>query len=287
VRVVVAGATGFVASHLVPSLAEDGHEVLALGHDLRRIPFADGVTPVEADLRAPLPDLPPPDAVVQLAQANVPYPEGAEDIFSVNTACTHVLLELSRRAGARCFVYASSGSVYGDADGRLREDDPCRARDFYSATKLASESLVRSYEPFFATAILRPFAPYGPGQQRRLVAGLIDRIRVGRPVTLNDGARPRITPVFVRDVVRVVLAALAGHGHHTVNVAGDEVVDIRELALLIGETVGREPVFEQRSELAPGDLIGDNTRMHELYGVAPLVPLAEGQRLTIEAEAFA
>ena len=286
-RVLVAGATGFVASHLVPALADEGHEVLALGHDVRRIPFADGVTPVEADLRATPPEVPRPDAVVQLAQANVPFPEGADDLFRVNTAGTYALLELARRAGARSFVYASSGSVYGYADGRLREDDPCRARDFYSATKLASESLVRSYEPFFATAILRPFAPYGPGQQRRLVAGLIDRVRAGRPVTLNDGGRPRITPVFVGDVVRVVIAALAGHGHHTVNVAGDEVVDIRELALLIGETVGREPAFEQSSDPAPGDLIGDNTRMHELYDVAPLVPLAEGLRLTVQAEAFA
>jgi UDP-glucose 4-epimerase len=285
-RVLVTGATGFVASHLIPALAEDGHEVLALGHDARRIPFAPGVTPIEADLREPLPDVARVDAVAHLAQANVPFPDGAEDLFAVNTASTHALLECARRSGAGAFVYASSGSVYGYGERAWREDDPARATDFYSTTKLAAELLVRSYAPYFATAVLRLFTPYGPGQQQRLVARLVEQVRNGAPVMLNGGGRPRMTPIFVADVVRVVQATLNRGGHDVVNVAGDEVVDIRELAVLIGELVGREPLFVDGSPTAAGDLVGDNAQMHALYGLGELVPLEDGLRATVRAEAL-
>jgi len=102
-RVLVTGATGFVASHLLPRLATDGHEVIALGHDAARIPSLEDVTPVVVDLSRPLlPDsVPDFDAVVQLAQANVPYPDGAGELFRVNVASTQELLELARRRGAR------------------------------------------------------------------------------------------------------------------------------------------------------------------------------------------
>ena len=49
-RILVTGATGFVASHLLPALVGDGHEVLALGHDAGRIPSV-GADPIERDLR--------------------------------------------------------------------------------------------------------------------------------------------------------------------------------------------------------------------------------------------
>jgi nucleoside-diphosphate-sugar epimerase len=81
-----------------------------------------------------------------------------------------------------------------------------------------------------------------------------------------------------------VLAAAVGlEGHHAVNLAGDDVTDIRALAETIGKAIGREPVFEQGPGRS-GDLIGDNGRLHELFP-GPLVPLAEGLRRTVLAEA--
>jgi UDP-glucose 4-epimerase len=274
VKVLVTGADGFIGSRLVSVLAEVGHEVTALGRDV------DLSLPLDRDA------LPAVDAIVHLAQANVPFPEGALDLYRVNTVSTAELLELARECGAGHFVYASSGSVYGFGDGAVAEDDPRRASDFYAVTKRNAEALVEAYAPFLSTVILRPFTPYGPWQRGRLVPGLVARVRDGRPVTLNERGRPRLTPVYLDDVLRVLAAAVELEGHHVVNLAGDEVTDIRGLAGLIGEALGREPVFEQGPGRS-GDLIADNGRLHELFAPGPLVSLAAGVRRTVLAEVVA
>jgi nucleoside-diphosphate-sugar epimerase len=285
VRVLVTGATGFVASHLCPALARDGHEVLALGHDRSRLPIGDGIEPVEHDL-VQATAFPEAEAIVHLAQANVRFPDGARDLFAVNTASTAALLDHARRTGAEHFVLASSASVYGFGDAPFPEDAPAQASDFYSATKIAAERLVTAYESLLRTTILRLVAPYGPGQRGRLIPSLVARVRAGQPITLNDGGRPRLNPIYVDDVVSVVVAALAGVAAGTLNVAGDERVSIRDLGDAIGGTLGVEALYEEQSGGTAGDLIADNARLRALLG-ARLVPLREGLRRTILAEAHA
>ena len=141
--------------------------MLALGHDQERIPTGDGITPVVVDLATPLDDgaIPEFDAIVHLAQANVPFPDGAGELFRVNVVSTQELLDLARRRGAERFVYASSGSVYGLGEGAVAEDDPpTRGRLLRrDEAKRRAASSVRTATTS-ATAILRFFAPYGPGQ---------------------------------------------------------------------------------------------------------------------------
>lgn len=281
-KVLVTGATGFVASHLVPALSLEGHEVVALGHDEQRI--ADGGTVVVRDLRErdAADSLPDVDAVVHLAQANVPFPDGAADLFAVNTAATAALLEHARRVGATRFVFASSASVYGTGDGARREEDALLAQDYYSATKVAGERLVQAYESIFDLAILRLVAPYGPGQRNRMIPRVIDSVREGRPVLLNDQDRPHMNPIFIDDVVATISALLESEGnYYLLNVAGDDVVTVRDIAEAAGEAVGTEPVFEATGRQS-GDIVCENTRLHALLGGRSFVPVAEGVRRTAE-----
>jgi nucleoside-diphosphate-sugar epimerase len=283
VRVLVTGATGFVARHLIPALAR-GHHVVALGHDPQRIPTGDRVEPLHVDLRERdfAQRLPPVDAIVQLAQANVPFPEGAADLFAVNTASTAALLEHGRRSGATKFVFASSASVYGLGDEAWSEDDMPAATDFYSATKLAAERLVTAYRGEFDTTIMRLVAPYGPGQKDRMIPRLVASVREGRPIQLNAGGRPRMNPIYVDDVVTVIERALESEGSRLLNVAGDDAMTIRELAETIGAAVGREPVFEERTT-AIGDVVTDNRRMRDVFGLSSLVRLEDGLARTAAA----
>jgi UDP-glucose 4-epimerase len=275
-RILVTGATGFVASHLLPTLARR-HEVIAVGHDSGRIPRLDGVEALVVDLREP-PDAPLPsvDAIVHLAQANVPFPNGALDLFAVNTGATVRLLDHARRCGATRFMLASSASVYGFGDRPWVEDDLPAATDFYSATKLASERFVRAYSGTFGITVLRLVAPYGPGQENRMIPRLIESVREGRPILLNAGGRPRMNPIYVRDVVRVMEAALESSGDHLLNVAGDETVSIRGLAEAIGRALGREVAFDQGSSAAPGDIVCNNGRMHAEFELGRLVGIEDG-----------
>jgi len=277
VKVLVTGATGFVASHLVPALAAVGHEVIAAGYDLDRSATGAGVEQFELDLTGiDATKLPAVDAIVHLAQANVPFPEGAGALFAVNTASTVALLEHARACGSSTFVYASSASVYGLGERPWTEEDPTGATDFYSSTKLASERFVGAYAGDLSTWCLRFVAPYGSGQRNRLIPRLIANVQQQAPVTLNAGGRPRMNPIHVRDVVSVVLAALATPGSGVVNVAGDETASIKQLAEEIGRLVGRVPIFAEGGGGAAGDLVCDNSLMHETFGLETLVPLVAG-----------
>jgi nucleoside-diphosphate-sugar epimerase len=105
---------------------------------------------------------------------------------------------------------------------------------------------------------------------------LAQRIGAGETIELNRDARPRMNPVYVDDVVRVILKALeAKNGAGVLNVAGDETTDIRGVSELIGEILGREPVFDVTDRIAH-DVVADTTALHAFLGRQPLVPLHEG-----------
>jgi nucleoside-diphosphate-sugar epimerase len=287
VSALVTGATGFVGSHLLPTLAGEGHEVFAVVRDPERLGPAKGVEPVAVDLGEPIAEhsLPEVEAIVHLAQANVRFPDAARELYRVNTVSTQELLDHARRVGARRFVLASSGSVYGFGRRPFAESDPLRPPDFYALTKLHAEQLVAAYGEHFGTTVLRLFAPYGPGQAGRLIPSLAQRVRRGDAVTVNGGGQPRMNPIYVGDAVAVIQAALGREGHDTVNVAGDDVVGIGDLASQLAEVIGTEAQFEDGAAEGPGDLVGDTTLLHELYGPIGLVPLEEGLRRTVESMA--
>jgi nucleoside-diphosphate-sugar epimerase len=281
-RVLISGAAGFVGPRLVERLAER-HEVVALSH--RPVTGAPrvGVRRIVVDLNGPLDLTRLPetvDAVVHLAQANVPFPEQANALFTVNAGGAQQLLDYARRAGAQTFVTASSGDVYGERMGPCHEDDLLQPGSFYGVTKYASELMVRAYAPYLRPCILRLFQPYGPGQQNRLVPRLAERIGQGQVVFLNEGDHPRVSPTYVDDVVTAFERAIEGTAPITANVAGDERVSFRELAEAIGRVLDR-PVRFEPSGRTSSDLMGDNARMKQVLGSWPLVSLAEGLARTL------
>jgi nucleoside-diphosphate-sugar epimerase len=286
VRVLVTGASGFVAPHLIRALVARGDEVVATARDAERIPGGSGILALPLDLASPLEDVsfPSVDAIVHLAQANVPYPERALELYRVNTLSTLGLLDACARTGARRFVHASSGTVYGLGDQPFRESDPVRHHQLYATTKIHAEDLVARYADQLDGAVsLRLFAPYGPGQVNRMIPGIIGRVRSGTAVSLNQGGRPRMNPIYIDDAVAAFLAALEVDGHKIVNVAGDEIVTIRQIAEAAGRAVGAEPIFEEGAGVASGDVIGDTAAFRSWLGDRPFVPLAEGIARTAAA----
>lgn len=278
----VTGAAGLLGQATVSALADSGVEVHALVRSISQA-FRDDVEFYEADLTRPLEAsaLPPRvDAVFHLAQAREfrDFPDAAPHVFAINVASTAFLLDYAGRAGASSFVYASSGGVYrGAAAAAVTEDSPLhRPEDlgFYLATKMASESFVGSYTARFSTASLRYFFIYGAGQSRSmLIPRLYDRVRIGEAIELQGADGMRINPVHVTDAAAATIAAAALEGHHTVNVAGPEVLSLREVGELFGSDLGREPKFESTSGDAV-DLIASIDRMSEIL-VAPTITLRE------------
>lgn len=282
-RVLVTGANGFVGRRLLETHAGE-HELFALartpGQELPDVEWIEHDL-VEPLARARLPER--IDAVIHLAQSTRyrEFPDGARDVFEVNTRSTFELLEYARAAGARSFVFTSSGGIYTPSREPLAETDPVEASTFYFTSKYASELLIANYAAFFATVVLRPFFVYGPGQERMLVPSLIERVAGGDVVTVEGDPGLRINPIYVDDAIRVFEPALRSAGSGVFNVAGDEAVTMTGLVELIGDIVGRQPAVEHTPTASAGDLVADNTRMRETLGVLPQVSLREGLGRTV------
>jgi nucleoside-diphosphate-sugar epimerase len=270
--VLVTGAGGFLGSRLVPLLAER-HEVVALA----RRPV-QGAETVVADLATGLPALPERlDAVIHLAQSRRyrEWPAGAADMYAVNVGAAFGLLEHARRAGATHFVLASTGAVYAPADGPIREDAPFGPAGFYPRSKLAAEVLAEGYASDLVTAILRPFAIYGAGQEGMMVANIAARVAAGEEVVVQGDPGLRMNPIHVDDAARAFAAALELPAPGAFNVAGDEVVTLPALVELLAELAGVPPRLRHAEGASPS-LVGDTARMRDVLGVAPRVGLREG-----------
>lgn len=278
-RVLLTGGTGFIGSHLLPTLAAE-HEVVALAR--RRPPDTpEGVTWIERDLAAPFDasDLPARvDAVIHLAQSRQyrDFPAGADDVFAVNVEGTFRLLDYARRAGAQRFVYASTGGVYGASYERLVETAQVDPLNFYLASKYAAETLMSAYRGLLHTIVFRFFFVYGPGQQGMLVPSLLGRVVRDEEIAVLGRPGLRINPIHVADAIRVFGPALALERSDLFNVAGDKAVRIEELVAAMGRAAGRTPRVRHEEGRPEGDLVGDNERMKAVLGVTPAVTLEQG-----------
>jgi UDP-glucose 4-epimerase len=281
--ILLTGATGFLGSALLPRLAARD-EVLALHcpeHAPRRV---DGVRWIAQDLTTPLsPELPDRiDAVIHLAHSRRrrEFPDGAVDVYEVNAAATVRLLDYCRRAGGTTFTYGSSGGIYEPGFEPLRESDVPRPGNFYASSKLAGERAVEQFREILCGHSLRFFFIYGPGQRDMFIPGLISGVREGRRVALAGPDGIHVNPVYVGDAADAVLATLDLEAPCTFNVAGPEVVSVRQIAAQIGGLLERVPNF------AAGDPRPDYvacTALRDTLVGAAAVGVEEGLRRAVGA----
>lgn len=284
-EILITGATGLVGSHLVAELA-GSHRVWALG---RRPEAADArVSWLAHDLAQPsLPEGLPDriDAVIHLAQSPRfrEFPEQAPHVFEVNTASTMRLLDWARAAGARHFVYASTGGVYGFGEAPFGEEAPLPpSLPFYPATKRAGELLVDAFAGCMTTVNLRFFFVYGAGQKSdMLIPRLARSVANGQPIKLQGPDGIRINPLYAGDAARAVARCMTLECAQTINVAGPEALSLRQIGEALGALLGREVLFEADEAARPNHLMADIAKQTALLG-APETPFARGARVVCD-----
>jgi UDP-glucuronate 4-epimerase len=304
--VLVTGVAGFIGSTLAERLVCDGHEVVGIDNfsdyydrdikesNLSRLVDADGFTLLEDDLnKADLQALLDGVEVVyhQAGQPGVRKSWGSDfaNYVDANIVATQRLLEAVRSWAPSLtrFVYASSSSVYGDAERYpTRETDRPQPRSPYGVTKLAGEHLVTLYAANFGVPAisLRYFTVYGPRQRPDMAFNrFISLARRGLPLPVHgDGSQIREF-TYVDDIVEAnVRAAVASVEPGTVvNLSGGTSISVNEVHDLLEKILG-EPLQVTRGEPALGDVFrtgGSTERAKALLGWQPRVGFEEGLAL--------
>jgi nucleoside-diphosphate-sugar epimerase len=276
--VLVTGATGFIARHLLPALHAAGYGVRVHSHsdgDIASGPLAgDGV-----------------DHVVHLAAKTfVPESWTAPALFyRTNVLGTVNVLDFCRRTGA-AVTYVSS-YVYGHPRSLpIGEDHPSQAFNPYGHSKILAEEVVRYYAATFhvPAAIVRPFNVFGGGQAAEFLIPKVIR-QVLDPtvaaVSLHD-LRPRRDYLYVDDLIALLLALIATGAQGTFNAGSGQSASVGEIVATVQRLAGIEkPVVSTGQARADEvlDVVADVSRAERDLRWRPRITLHDGLSLTIDA----
>lgn len=305
-RVLVTGAAGFIGSHLVERLVQEGAQVRAM---LRYTSNASrgwlAESPVSDDVDYVFGDIADPDvvdaavvgtdAVFHLAALiGIPYSYAAPASYvATNITGTLNVLRASRAHGVGRVVHTSTSEVYGSAQYvPIDEKHPLVGQSPYSASKIGADQLAISYQRSFGLpiVIVRPFNTYGPRQSRRaVIPTVISQCLAGHAIRLGNLTATRDFN-FVGDTVAGFLALAASDGAigRVVNLGSGREISVGDMAKLVAHIVGCDAEIQHEAERdrPPTSeverLVADATLAHTLSSWAPAVSLEEGLARTVD-----
>ena len=296
----VTGCAGFIGSHLSERLIADGWSVIGVDaftdyyersakeENLAAIRDEEGFELHELDLAVA--DLAPlmrnaPVVFHLAAQPGVrgSFGEGFGRYVHDNILATQRVFEAAKDAGCPRVVWASSSSVYGDAEAypTIVGQTPTSPRSPYGATKRACEDLAEIYRNGgLSTVGLRYFTVYGPRQRpdmamRRICERLIDG---GEFPMFGDGSQSRDFTHVSDAVEGTYLAGIAPGPDPIYNIGGGEEATLSEVIATLEDLAGATLALDRRG-VQTGDVkrtSADTTRARQTLGWEPTVGLQEG-----------
>jgi nucleoside-diphosphate-sugar epimerase len=239
VLIAVTGATGFVGGHVVRTLLENGHEIVAYGRrpdspwqprpGLEYQPWDITSGPIDGAA----------DGVVHCAGSVTEW--GSDEQFNAtNVIGTHNVLDSFRHT--RVFVHISTASVYNLSTRKhsLTEESPLATHFLsgYSRSKVAAERLVANAPG--NSVVLRPHIVYGRGDTK-ILPRLLAMRRLGALVVPGDG-QSRLSVTHVQNLAdAVVLAIERRNGHEVFNIADSLTGTVDELLTSLQSAFGLKP----------------------------------------------
>lgn len=297
-RVLVTGAAGFIGSHVVERLVRDGHSVVALDNletgktsHLRHV--ADepnfGFSRLDVardDLDAQFQGV---EWVFHLAgRADiVPSIEHPLDYHRANVDGTVRVLEASRRAGVKRFIYAASSTCYGTPDTYpTPETAEIRCGYPYAHTKWVGEQHVLHWSQVYGlpAVSLRLFNVYGPRSRTTGAYGAVFGVFLaqklaGKPFTVvGDGTQTRDF-TYVTDVVAALCkAAESDVRGEVLNVGSGGTYSVNRLVELLGGPIHYIP----KRPGEPHSTFADITKIRRLLGWSPTITFEKGVRMMMD-----
>ncbi|MCI4667369.1 MAG: SDR family NAD(P)-dependent oxidoreductase [Bacteroidia bacterium] len=307
-KALVTGAEGFIGSHLVSHLVRQGWEVRAfvLYNSFQSIGWLANLSLEEQEeIEIFAGDIRDPQLVEEAVKGvevifhlaaliAIPYSyRAASSYLEVNTRGTLNVLNAARKEPRSKTICVSTSEVYGTAQYvPIDEAHPLQPQSPYSASKIAAESLARSYYHSFGleVCVVRPFNTYGPRQSVRAVIPslILQLLKNQEEIKLGD-PNPTRDFLFVHDHVAGLECianadAIAGQ---VLNMATGQEVSIGELAqFLIDKIKPNARIILDKKRLRPAGsevnrLCGDSRKLHKITGWKPNYQLEKGLEATI------
>lgn len=301
-RILVTGGAGFLGSHLIDRLLEQGHEIVCMDNlqtgSLQNIAHVkEQITFVQHDVTEPLPKLGHFDEIYNLACPASPVHYQANPIHTFKTSVLGALnlLELARSTGAKIFQ-ASTSEVYGDPlvhpqpEGYWGHVNPIGIRSCYDEGKRGAETLFFDYARMYdiEIKIVRIFNTYGPrmdANDGRVVSNFIVQSLQGKPLTIyGDGQQSR-SFCYVDDLIEGFVRLMASPKEVTgpINIGNPNEFTMLELAEKVIKWTGNETSlqFEPLPQDDPQQRQPVITEAKVVLNWKPKVLLDEGLQKTI------
>ena len=302
-RIVIAGAAGFIGSHMCDRLLAEGHTVVAVDNfltgraeNLSHLLGAAGFEMLRHDITRPFEISGAVDAVINMASPASPkdYHQYPIETLDVGSAGTRNMLELARQHDAS-FLITSTSECYGDpllhpqVETYWGNVNPVGPRSCYDESKRFAEALTMAYHRVHGlrTNIARIFNTYGPRMKLddgRVVPAFLDQALRGAPLTVfGDGSQTR-SFCFVTDMVDGLYRLMQSGERYPVNLGNPVELTILEFAERIRRLTGTrsEIVREPLPEDDPKQRRPDIAKAKRLLGWEPRVSLEDGLRATVE-----
>lgn len=306
-KVLVTGADGFIGSHLVEALLDEGYNVRALAQYnsfnywgwLEDVPENDKLEVVTGDVRDPnycreiCKDI---DIIYHLAALiAIPYSYVAPDSYvDTNVRGTLNICQAAQVEGVKRILVTSTSEVYGTAQYvPIDENHPLQPQSPYSASKIGADAIAMSFYNSFnlPLTIVRPFNTYGPRQSARaVIPTIISQIAAGaKEIKLGD-LSPTRDFNYVEDVCRgyMQLANCGKAVGETVNIGSNYEISIKDTLELIKDVMKSDVKFlTDEARIRPEGsevfrLWCDNSKIKGLTGFEPKYSIREGLEKTVE-----
>ena len=267
-KVLITGGAGFIGSHLVDALLENGAEVViiddlsagSMGNVNKKAVFYE--MNIIDDSTEKIFRKENPEIVFHLASIT-DVPRSIENPlydFSSMFGALRVL-DVCRRIAVSRFIFTSSGFVYGNTRTRpIVESEPFKPISPYAISKNLIENYLKFYKNVYGLpyVVLRLATVYGPRQAKGAMVDYIEKLHAGSQAEFyGDGSKTR-DYVYIDDVIAAILKSLdveKFYDEPVFNIGSGVETSLKELYYMIAELLGRvpEPVIMPDR---PGELNG-------------------------------